>query len=217
MAERLARITRESDPRDNPFRNAEQAVFWEGFLARTTEPMERQMARYQLAIQLAHAGRSAEAADQFRQLLAQGEQPGRELPARVALESILRLGAAYLRLGEQENCLNHHGADSCLFPIAGNGVHRLPRGSANALRTFETFQRQVPDHLAARWLINLAHMTLGQYPGQVSPELRIPPPPSPPNTPWPASLTWPPPPAWMSRTSPGAASPRTSTATAAST
>ena len=39
----------------------------------------------------------------------------------------------YLRMGENENCLTNHNADSCIFPIHGKGVHTLERGSRGAV------------------------------------------------------------------------------------
>src|SRR5206468_3132343 len=41
---------------------------------------------------------------------------------------------AYLRMGELENCLSNHNADSCLFPIRGGGIHKFPRGSRAAVQ-----------------------------------------------------------------------------------
>ncbi len=35
------------------------------------------------------------------------------------------------------------------------------------MRHFTEYLEQFPDDLGARWLLNLAHMTLGQHPGQV--------------------------------------------------
>src|SRR5690606_42081221 len=44
---------------------------------------------------------------------------------------LLTNALCYLRLGEQENCIADHNADSCLFPIRGGGVHKLQIGRAH--------------------------------------------------------------------------------------
>ena len=44
---------------------------------------------------------------------------------------------AWLRLGEQENCLTNHNAQSCVFPIRGEGVHKLQKGSRKAIEILE--------------------------------------------------------------------------------
>ncbi len=89
------------------------------------------------------------------------------------------LGVAYLRLGETENCCARNTIDSCVFPIRGAGVHTATEGSWNAIEEFgkvlETVEPDTELHLSAKWLLNIAHMTLGQYPDQVPPEYRIPP------------------------------------------
>jgi hypothetical protein len=80
----------------------------------------------------------------------------------------------WLRLGEQENCLNNHNADSCLLPIQGGGVHKQTRGSRNAIQVLQDLLDTQPSPYAA-WLLNIAYMTLGEYPDQVPAQWRIPP------------------------------------------
>ena len=85
------------------------------------------------------------------------------------------LGIAYLRLGEVENCVAFPSADACVFPIAGQGIHRLTDGSTHAIDTYEKLLQMDPDDLSSRWFLNLAHMTLGQYPDGVPEPWLIPP------------------------------------------
>ncbi|MEL6592541.1 MAG: FG-GAP-like repeat-containing protein [Bacteroidota bacterium] len=85
------------------------------------------------------------------------------------------LGQAYLRKGERENCLNHHDPASCILPIADGGIHQLIDGSSEAIRIYRTYLRTFPTDLQARWLLNLAYMTLGQYPDSVPANFLIPP------------------------------------------
>ena len=58
------------------------------------------------------------------------------------------------------------GESSCILPIAPAAVHTKPAGSRLAIQHFTEYLEQFPDDLEVRWLLNLAHMTLGEYPGQ---------------------------------------------------
>src|SRR5690606_21833671 len=81
----------------------------------------------------------------------------------------------HLRLGEQENCLHHHSVDSCILPIQGGGVHVLRQGSEGAVATLQPHLQRYPGDLRARWLLNIAYMTLGEYPERVPSQWLIPP------------------------------------------
>ena len=82
-------------------------------------------------------------------------------------------GAAALRRGENENCIMCRGDSSCILPIAPSAVHTNPAGSRLAVRHFTEYLEQFPSDLGARWLLNLAHMTLGEHPGKVDPQFLI--------------------------------------------
>ena len=90
--------------------------------------------------------------------------PDRAEPARVAKSE---LALAYMRLGEQSNCVASHSAESCILPIRGLGVHKNRTGSEKAIALYETILKKYPTDLESRWLLNLAYMTLGQYPKDV--------------------------------------------------
>ncbi len=81
---------------------------------------------------------------------------------------------AWMRLGEQQNCVTHHNQDSCLFPLAGGALHTDQRGSEQAIRFFEAILRVEPGDLGSIWLLNVAHMTLGTWPDRVAPQWRLP-------------------------------------------
>jgi len=88
---------------------------------------------------------------------------------------LLDLAVAYLRLGETENCVHCQTGESCILPIRAGGVHQQPEGSRSAVKQLTRRLEQKPGDLTARWLLNLAHMTLGQYPDQVPSSQLIPP------------------------------------------
>ena len=86
----------------------------------------------------------------------------------------LLLGVASLREGEVENCLECCGPSSCIFPIDLEAQHRQQSGSRKAIGYFTDYLGQEPGDLRARWLLNVAYMTLGEYPDRVPREYLIP-------------------------------------------
>src|SRR5688572_15454321 len=88
-------------------------------------------------------------------------------------EAAYELGLAYLRLGENDNCVCERGGDSCIFPIAGSGVHEHEEGSRGAIKYFTEVLEAYPENLTCRWLLNVAYMTLGEWPAEVPEPWRI--------------------------------------------
>ena len=137
-----------------------------------TAPHESRL-RHRYAHELLYAGNVEESIRQLNTLI---QDQTLRLP-RVSRQSrpvFNLLGLAYLRLGERENCIEAHSAASCILPIRGAGVHTDPEGSRNAVQIYRHIARRFPRDLQSRWLLNVAHMTLGQYPDGIShPRLRI--------------------------------------------
>jgi hypothetical protein len=82
-------------------------------------------------------------------------------------------GVTALRRGESENCILCRGESSCILPIAPAAVHIHPAGSRQAIAHFMEYLEQFPDDVQVRWLLNLAHMTLGEHPDRVDPRYVI--------------------------------------------
>ena len=81
-----------------------------------------------------------------------------------------QLALSYLRLGEKMNCLHNHSAESCIFPISFAAVHKDKHGSQKAIELYESILKSNPRNLEARWLLNIAYMTIGGYPQNVPAE-----------------------------------------------
>lgn len=92
-----------------------------------------------------------------------------------SVETAFALALAYLRRAESENCVGHRDPRSCILPIEGGGLHRNQDGARNAVRLLNGVLERQPNHLPARWLLNLAAMALGEHPDGVSAAFRIPP------------------------------------------
>lgn len=100
-----------------------------------------------------------------------------------------RLGVAYMRAGETQNCAQHPNPESCILPLRGDGIHHDQTPSSEAIAAFSSVLEKTPQpnpqgfdldedasrlHLAARWLLNIAYMTVGGYPQDVPPSYLIP-------------------------------------------
>ncbi len=77
------------------------------------------------------------------------------------------LGIAALRRGEIENCLGCVGPSSCIFPLAAQAIHRDQSGSREAITQLSEALKLDPGDLRLRWLLNIACMTVGDYPDKV--------------------------------------------------
>ncbi len=113
--------------------------------------------------------KSYETLQQLRTLLAQ-----KDALAQSALATAIYLqGVTALRWGENENCIMCRGESSCIFPISGAAVHTNPTGSRLAIQHFTEYLEHFPTDLEVCWLLNLAHMTLGEYPDRVDSRFRL--------------------------------------------
>lgn len=167
MAERLDKIIQSANPLENPFMSAERAQAFADQMATARTPAQVLNAQTRWAMELLNAGETDRAIEQFRQLADAYQKSGLRIPQ--ANQTMLRnlRAIAYLRQAEQDNCLSNHTSESCLFPIRGLGVHSVQRGSRAAMEVLLEQLREVPDDLRARWLLNVAAMTLGEYPEKV--------------------------------------------------
>ena len=119
-----------------------------------------------------YEGKFIEAASWLEKALDGGKAA--DVPAAIRTELMALLGICGLRRGGTENCLECIGPSSCLFPLAPEAVHRNPEGSRAAVRWFTAYLKEQPSDLRVIWLLNIASMTLGEYPDKVPRNARIP-------------------------------------------
>ena len=145
-----------------------------------TSDLNRCRFHFQLGLNELRLGREHEAIDQLTrayQLLSSPEVKS-ALGRDGAVELAFQLGVAHMRLGETENCCARNTPDSCILPIRGEGIHTKQEPSRTAIRYFTEVlgnsTEQSATHLRARWLLNIAFMTLGEFPDAVPDEHLIP-------------------------------------------
>lgn len=167
MAALLQKITRDADPMRNPFRSNERAALTRKLFEQETDPDKRIRLRVQLSQQLLNAGRPEDALRENEGVETMLREHQVALDGKILPDLLHSRAMCYFRLGEQENCILNRNADSCLFPVQGGGVHKLPRGSRGAIAVWTELLEKFPGDLRARWLLNIAYMTLGEYPAKV--------------------------------------------------
>ncbi len=112
-------------------------------------------------------GKAAEAYQVLKTL--EAEVRGGEQEEELLYTVIYYQGVTGLRIGENDNCVMCRGVSACIFPLDPAAVHTNTRGSRLAVEHFTTYLTQFPDDFEVRWLLNLAHMTLGEHPRGVDP------------------------------------------------
>jgi hypothetical protein len=119
--------------------------------------------KYRKAMALLQLGQEQKSIDVFQDMLT--NTPASDLGQRKFLMKDLAM--AYLRLGERTNCVHHHSAESCIFPISIGGVHHDKTGSQKAIEVYKQLLADDPGDLESKWLLNIAYMTIGGYPQEV--------------------------------------------------
>lgn len=175
MIQRLREIYQKAAPESAAYLSDRLASLYEHHATNATEINEKFRLQFNLAVQQINASRPDSALNTFAAMERLVAESGGQMDERTRVELRLRKGMAFFRLGEQENCLATHNADSCVFPLKPKAYHLLPRGSRGAIALFSAHLAEYPQDLSTRWLMNLAHMTLGEYPEHVNPQYLIPP------------------------------------------
>lgn len=130
--------------------------------------------RIQIAAMHLYEGKFAQARQSLREARALVEPTTGPL-ARYRPDVLWLQAVAALRAGEVDNCVQHQCPSSCILPLDAKAVHGVPAGSREAIEYLGAYLEVRPRDALARWLLNIAHMTLGQYPGRVPPGDLVPP------------------------------------------
>lgn len=112
-------------------------------------------------------GKAVEAYQVLKTL--EAEIKGTSLEGDLLYTVIFYLGVSALRMGENDNCVMCRGESACILPISPSAIHTNPKGSRLAIEHFTAYLRQFPDDVEVQWLLNLAHMTLGEHPDKLDP------------------------------------------------
>ena len=169
MVARLQEIARTTDPLNNTYLSDRRVALYKA-RSEPRDPVPQISFRIRLAKELLQSGYNDEAIRLFEESIIRAPKYG--IKTRPTLKEYLAL--SYLRLGEEQNCVENHNSESCLFPIDGGGVHFIGNGARKAVSLYKALLKDAPDNLSLRWLLNIACMVSGQYPEGVPEEALIP-------------------------------------------
>ncbi|MEE8169335.1 MAG: FG-GAP-like repeat-containing protein, partial [Phycisphaerae bacterium] len=131
--------------------------------------------RRSLAQHLLRLGRADESIAVLTEALelAGGQTDGADSAAAVRFD----LAVAHLRQAETQNCGELHCRSSCICPLDAAAVHQRPDASRAAAGHLSEFLQAGPHdpstQYTAIWLLNLAYMTLGEWPQAVPEPFRL--------------------------------------------
>lgn len=74
-----------------------------------------------------------------------------------------QVGLCNLRLSEIYNCQINSNESSCVLPFIENAIHKNGEFSSEAAHQFELALKNRPNDPVARWLLNIAYATMGNY------------------------------------------------------
>jgi hypothetical protein len=135
------------------------------------DPFDVMQAHYAMAQLYAYQAKMDLAVEQYREAYSVALA---DVPAAVpTMEEAL--GVIYLHKSEMENDVYRVPGKKCIFPMRPGDAYMRTDDSQKAVEYFLKYLERKPEEIEVKWLLNLAYMTLGGYPGQVPAKYLIPP------------------------------------------
>jgi hypothetical protein len=151
------------DNKDNPFYPKATLAFFDSLLKMPFPPNQTERFQFSRSMALLKMGREKECTDILKHLAESGPDKSQRMISLVDEN----LALAYLRMGERNNCVQNHSASSCIFPLQGKGIYADPSATQKAIQIYEKILQKDSSDLVSRWLLNIAYMTIGEYPTRV--------------------------------------------------
>jgi tetratricopeptide (TPR) repeat protein len=137
------------------------------------KPYDRIQTHYALAQLEAYRGNMSEAVEQWESAY---QLAASDVPAGIPQLTEV-LGVAYLHKSEMENDAYRKPGERCIFPPASPSCYAITADSEKAVEYFTKYlelKPERPDVVQVKWLLNLAYLTLGKYPGGVPQRYLVP-------------------------------------------
>lgn len=111
------------------------------------------------------AGETQKAIDNYDEALKKANEEN--IKSDVIKQTQFMKAVAFMRLGEQKNCIANHTAESCILPIQQSAYYVIKDPTEKAISLWKEILNENPDDLSSRYLLNIAYMNLGEYPQNV--------------------------------------------------
>ncbi len=171
MVQELAKLVQNGNSNDYYHWNTKKAQILKAKFDKA-KGQERVQTGFKYVKQLINSGESQLAIETIHQLLNNHNKPNKNALTEMSRPMFELLALAYLRLGEQQNCLNNHTPQSCILPLQASGFHKDKTGSQEAIKIYSRLQEKFPNQ-QYKWLLNVAYMTVGAYPDGVPSKHRL--------------------------------------------
>lgn len=169
MVEILAAKYKQFNVKENPFCPEAELVFFDSLSTAPAETNNRFIATFYKGNSLLKLGKENESVATFESIIKRIGMSNSN-----SAEVLRNMALSYMRLGERQNCIINHSTESCIMPIRNSGIHLKQLGSKKAIAIYELLLNDFPDDYESRWLLNIAYMTLGDYPAKVPAKWLIP-------------------------------------------
>ena len=136
------------------------------------EPEKKIITWFKYCQQLLKAGEIQTCINEIENLIIRQQLTYQDLITKDLLPIIDLLAISYLRLGEVNNCQNNHNSYSCILPLKDQAFHIDVNGSKKAIEIYTQIYEKFPND-NYKWLLNLAHMSIGEHPNNVPERYRI--------------------------------------------
>ena len=117
------------------------------------------------------AGETQKAIDNYDEALKKANEEN--IKSDVIKQTQFMQAVAYMRLGEQKNCIANHTSESCILPIQKSAWYVVKDPTLKAVEAWKAILKDDPEDLTSRFLLNVAYMNLGEYPQGVPAEYVI--------------------------------------------
>ncbi|MBT4504594.1 MAG: CRTAC1 family protein [Gemmatimonadetes bacterium] len=172
MAAYLAHVAKTADPVLNVYLNRARAAGMSTLLDRPMSPIQEMQLRVKIAREFLKAGQFSECIEELEYVRVAIRH--RELPVDKSYFYMLRdqLGISNLRVGEEES--GRRPPHSWIFPMQTPGGPPFDAGARKAIEHYTANLESDPEDLAARWLLNISYMAVGEHPNGVPAQWLIP-------------------------------------------
>lgn len=166
MVSLLQKVSKEVSVPGNSFCPEAQKPHLDSLIAVTRDPYELFNLKSALGAAYLKLGEEKKAIEIYQELLKNAQGTGLFDTDKI----LSQLALSYMRLGEKTNCVHNHSTESCIFPLSAAAVHQDKYGSQKAIELYKSILKLDPRNMEARWLLNIAYMTVGGYPQEVPAE-----------------------------------------------
>jgi len=174
MARRLQQLSEQIDIKTVLWgANERRVILWKERLAKAPDWKAQLPAEFFLAEAFLQDGQNEECLRRLDHMESLGRKNGAAFSPKDRQDMRMTRVQAHMRIGETQNCCAEHNGDSCLMPLQGQAIYQHQEGPRLAIHLLEEQLAEFPKDATARWLLNIAYMTKGEYPENVPPQWLI--------------------------------------------